>query len=138
MAPTKQRNHNDLHTIPQRRKTKKPRNRIQKTQNTILPKTRKTHTKTNTHKGSERMSFNSINGLIESTNFSDFWRWCTANPNKLNCPACDKQCKITHFFTGLMGMYLTGYAAFECTDQECEFNKTNFRIQAIPKSERVW
>ncbi len=89
-------------------------------------------------KRGKKMVFKSINGLVESQDFTDFWRWCATHFDKLRCPACDKKAKISHFFTGLMGMHLTGYATFRCIDPDCEFNKTNFTIQAIPRSEQKW
>ncbi len=82
------------------------------------------------------MVFKSINGLIESQDFSDFWRWCASRFDKLNCPNCGKKAKISHFFTGLPDMNQTGYANFRCIDPNCEFNKTNFTVQAIPKNEQ--
>ena len=83
------------------------------------------------------MVFKSIKGLIECQNFSDFWVWHLINSNKLTCPNCNKQALKDEHFTGF-DMNKTGQISFKGIDPKCEFNKMNFTVEAIPRSEQKW
>ena len=80
------------------------------------------------------MTFHSINGLIESKTFQDFWQHIAKHPTQMQCPICQSQCYRAKSWVGF-NMNQAGSITFKCTTQDCDFNTMDFTIQANPHKE---
>jgi len=84
--------------------------------------------------GGKQMTFHSINGLIESKTFQDFWQHIAKHPTQMQCPICGEQCYRAKAWVGF-NMNQAGSITFKCTNPNCDFNKMEFTIKANPHKE---
>lgn len=75
------------------------------------------------------MSFRSHDGLVECTNFADFYHWIKYNPNSNhNCPQCNNYMDMRMYASFNMHKY--GKAIFICQDKNCQFYQNHIRIES--------
>lgn len=79
-------------------------------------------------KGGSKMTFRSHDGLIECTDFTDFYQWTVHQHHLRPCPNCGYQMDMKMYPTFNMKKY--GKALFFCPNDKCLFNEKPIKIEA--------